>query len=189
MTDADHPAGLLRVIVSALDRCGAAHMVVGSFASTFHGEPRTTRDLDLVIDPDRDQLDVLLVALDPDKFYVDHDVARDALRRRTMFNVIDMATAWKLDLVIRKLRPFSIEELRRREVVTIFDVEVAIATAEDTIVSKLEWSKAGASERQLDDVAGIVRVRGSTLDRVYIQRWIDELGLDAQWRAARARVP
>lgn len=188
MTDADHPAALLRAIVTALDACGVAHMVVGSFASTFHGEPRTTHDLDLVIDPNRDQLDLLLGALHPDEFYVDHEVARDALRRRTMFNVIEMATAWKLDLVIRKPRPFSIEELRRREAVTILDVAVAIATAEDTVISKLEWSKAGGSERQLDDVVGIVRVRGGTLDRAYIQRWVDELGLDAQWQAARARA-
>jgi len=108
------PGGLLRTIVGILDTIGVPHMVVGSFASSVHGEPRTTRDLDLVIDPTREQLDQLLAALDPDQYYVDADVARDALRRRSMFNVIEIESAWKLDLVILKARAFSIEELGRR---------------------------------------------------------------------------
>ncbi|MBA3395239.1 MAG: hypothetical protein H0T89_21505 [Deltaproteobacteria bacterium] len=187
MTEAEQPGALLQTIVMALDAFGIAHMVVGSFASTFHGVPRTTQDLDLVIDPTEQQLELLLAALPPDRFYVDPDVAREALRRRTMFNVIEMLTAWKLDLVICKARPFSLEEMRRREVVSIMAIAVNIATAEDTIIAKLEWSKASGSERQLEDVAGILRVRGENLDRAYIQRWVDELGLAAQWQLAQRR--
>jgi hypothetical protein len=57
-----------------------------------HGVPRTTQGLDLVIDPSAASLDHFLRELDPDRFYVDPDVARDALRRRSMFNVIDVTT-------------------------------------------------------------------------------------------------
>ncbi len=187
MTEAEQPGALLEAIVTVLDSVGIPHMVVGSFASTFHGVPRTTQDLDLVIDPTDQQLELLLAALHPDRFYVDPDVARDALRRRTMFNVIEMSTAWKLDLVIRKARPFSLEEMRRRQLVTILATAVNIATAEDTIISKLEWSRSSGSERQLDDVAGILRVRGENLDRAYIQRWVDELDLGIEWHLAQAR--
>jgi hypothetical protein len=187
VTDAEQPGALLEAIVIVLNAIGIAHMVVGSFASTFHGVPRTTQVLDLVIDPTDQQLELLLAALPPDQFYVDQDVARDALRRRTMFKVIEMSTAWKLDLVIRKARPFSLEEMRRREAVTILAIAVNIATAEDTIISKLEWSQASGSERQLQDVAGILRVRAENLDRAYIQRWVDELGLEAQWQLAHKR--
>lgn len=182
----DTPHTLLRTITAALSAVEIPHMVVGSFASTFHGEPRTTRDLDLVIDPNSAQLDRLLERLDPELYYVDPDVARDALRRRSMFNVIEMATAWKVDLVIRKARAFSIEELRRRAVVAMFGTEVATATAEDTVIAKLEWAKAGASDRQIEDVAGILRVRGPDLDVGYIERWVAELGLTEQWQRARA---
>jgi hypothetical protein len=175
----------LAAIVTLLDRAGIPYMVVGSFASTFHGEPRTTRDLDLVIDPSAPQLDALLASLDPDRYYVDPDVARDALARRTMFNVIEIATAWKIDLVIRKARPFSIEELGRRTRVTIQGVEVATATAEDTIIAKLEWAKSGGSQRQLDDVAAILRIRGPALDLPYVEKWVGLLGLDEVW----GRVP
>jgi hypothetical protein len=161
-------------------------MVVGSFASTFHGEPRTTQDLHVVIDPEPSALDRFVSSLDADRFYVDLDVARDALRRRSMFNVIEMTTAWKVDLVIRRERPFSIEELRRRQRATMFGVAVATATAEDTIIAKLEWAKLGASDRQLEDVAGILRVR-KDLDLEYLARWIEELGLADQWARVKTR--
>jgi hypothetical protein len=184
----DSPEALLRDIIASLEALGVPYMVVGSFASTFHGEPRMTRDLDLVIDPSSEQLEQLLERLDPDRYYVDPDVARDALRRRQMFNVIDMNTAWKVDLVIRKARPFSIEELRRRQPATLLGVDVATASAEDTIIAKLEWAKDSGSDRQLDDVAGILRVRGEgTLDLAYLEHWIEELGLAAQWHRVRAR--
>jgi len=134
------PGGLLRTIVAALEAARIPHMVVGSFASTAHGEPRTTRDLDLVIDPGLDQLNRLVGALDPERFYVDPDVARDALRRRSMFNIIEIDTGWKLDLVIRKARPFSIEEMQRRTVTKILGLDVPTATAEDRRLSVLSVS-------------------------------------------------
>jgi hypothetical protein len=177
---------LLRQVVGELTHVGIPHMVVGSFASMVHGEPRTTHDLDVVIDPTAAQLTELLSRLPIERFYVDPDVARDAHRRRSMFNIIDITTGWKLDLIIRKARSFSVTELQRRVKATIEGVAVDTATAEDTIIAKLEWSKAGSSERQLEDVAGILRVRGPALDRDYIERWIDELELREQWTRAQA---
>src|SRR5687768_4478546 len=108
------PQDLLRAMQDALRTARIDYMVVGSFASSVHGVPRTTHDLDLVIDPSPAQLATFVAALDPDLYYVDADVARDALQRRSMFNVIDTYSGWKVDFVIRKDRPFSIEELERR---------------------------------------------------------------------------
>lgn len=189
MSGGNQPNSLLATIVAILDELEIPHMVVGSFASTLHGEPRTTQDLDLVIDPTPQQLDQLVTGLDPDAFYVDPEVAREALRRRAMFNVIEIGTGWKLDLIIRKARPFSIEELRRRQVITMLGTEVATATAEDTIIAKLEWAKLGSSERQLEDVAGIVRVRSGSLDLRYLERWVRELGLEELWQRVRPTSP
>jgi hypothetical protein len=177
---------LLRAVSSILDSVGIPYMVVGSFASTAYGEPRSTRDLDLVIDPSPAALDRLLEQLDPSLYYVDAD-ARDALRRRSIFNVIEMASAWKIDLIIRKARRFSIEELSRRQRASILGIDVATATAEDTIIAKLEWSKQGASDRQLEDIAGILRVR-TDLDFAYIARWVRELELDAEWQRVRTET-
>lgn len=99
-----------------------------------------------------------------------------------------MQTAWKIDLVVRRTRPFSIEELGRRQRVVIDEVTTHVATAEDTIIAKLEWALAGGSDRQLRDVAGILRLRGDTLDRAYIERWVAELGVADAWARSQALV-
>src|ERR1041384_6005802 len=183
------PGGLLRKIITLLETAGTRPGVGGASASPPHGEPRMTRDLDLVIDPRPDQLNELLAAVDAEHYYVDPDVARDALRRRSMFNIIEIATGWKLDLVIRKARPFSIAEMQRRTITKILGMDVPTATAEDTIIAKLEWAKQGASDRQLEDVVGILRVRGADLDFEYIERWVADLGLAELWQRARGAAP
>jgi len=122
-----------------------------------------------------------------DAYYVDADTARDALRRRSMFNVIDLASGWKVGLIVRKDRAFSRDEFSRRTKMTVLGVQVFVASPEDTIVAKLEWSKqAGGSERQRRDVAGIFANAGEALDRAYVERWVRDLGLDDEWRAAQA---
>jgi hypothetical protein len=173
---------LLRRLVAALDAAGIPHMVAGSFASTYHGVPRSTQDIDVVIDPSPASLDGFVASLSPDDYYVDADAARDALRHRSMFNVIDMETGWKVDLVVRKARPFSEEEFRRRQPAELFGVRVFLATVEDSIVAKLEWARMGDSERQLRDVAGMIAVRGDSLDRAYVERWVSSLGLTELWK-------
>ncbi len=137
---------LLRTLVAKLAAADIVFMVVGSFASSVHGVPRTTQDLDVVIDPSVAALRGFMASLDPDEYYVDLDVALDALERRSMFNVIDMRTGWKVDFVIRKDRAFSIDELDRRLSAVIAGVEVPTATAEDTIIAKLEPAKDAGAE-------------------------------------------
>jgi hypothetical protein len=56
------------------------------------------------------------------------------------------------------------------------------------VVSKLEWSKLAQSQRQIDDVAGILRVRWESLDRSYLEKWILELELTKEWEHARRKA-
>lgn len=179
-------AELLAAITDRLDAAGIPYMVVGSIAGSFHGEPRTTLDVDLVIDPSSDALRRFVDELPRDEYYADDNAAMEAFARRTSFNVIEQATGWKVDLLIRRERPFSRAEFERRTPVALFGRETPIATAEDTIIAKLEWAVAGESERQLRDVAGILSVSGATLDRAYLERWISELGLERAWHRAEA---
>lgn len=176
---------MFRALVRALDAAGIPYMVAGSVASTAHGMPRSTQDLDLVIDPPAEgALEALLADLGGD-FYYDPASARQAYSQRGMFNLVDRSSGWKADLIIRKLRPFSGEEFRRRQRVELFGVTTFIATAEDVIISKLDWSRqAGGSERQRRDVAGIVAT-AANLDRSYIARWVKEMGLAEEWRASQ----
>jgi hypothetical protein len=171
-------------LTAKLAGAGIPHMVVGSFASSFHGVPRSSQDVDLVIDPDAASLQRFLASLPVQEYYADADAALDALRRRGQFNVIDMATAWKADLIVRKARPFSVEEMRRPIEGDLLGARVRIASAEDTLISKMEWAKlGGGSELQLRDAAGILSLHGrEKLDVGYVERWVRELGLEESWR-------
>jgi hypothetical protein len=182
--------GLLERLVRILDDAGVPFMIAGSFASAAHGLPRTTQDVDVVIDPPSiEALDAVLRSMPADDYYVDTDTAHEALRRRSMFNVVDHASGWKVDFIIRKNRAFSRAEFERRMKVPLLDVVLFVASPEDTILSKLEWSQqSGGSERQRRDVAGILATMGGQLDRSYIERWIAELELEEEWRLAQ-RTP
>ncbi len=177
---------LLERIVPALHQAGVPFMIAGSFASTAHGLPRATQDLDIVIDPSGKALAALLSLLPQEQYYVDADVAREAFRSHGMFNVIDHASGWKIDFIFRKDRSFSEQEFERRRPMTLLGVEVSMASAEDTIIAKLEWSKtSGGSERQRRDVAGMLATVGDDLDYPYIERWLKELDLSDEWELAK----
>jgi hypothetical protein len=179
-------ATFLARVAGALERAGVPYMLAGSFASSHHGAPRATRDIDIVVDPTFDSLDRFLEGLRDDDTYVDADIAHEEFKRRGQFNVIDGATAWKVDVIFRKARPFSREELSRRIPVVVLGVPVFVATAEDTVLAKLEWAKLGESEQQLRDVRSLLDALGESLDHAYIERWLDDLGVRELWTRVRA---
>jgi hypothetical protein len=172
-------------ITAALDQAGIAYMLSGSFASAYYGAPRSTQDIDLVIEASPAQLRTFIEHLPSDEYYANLEAALEAHQRQSMFNVIDLATGWKIDLIFRKSRAFSQEEFRRRKLVEVADIPLFVASAEDVVVSKLEWSKLAQSRRHIEDVAGMLKLRWESLDRSYLEKWILELGLETQWSDAR----
>lgn len=172
-------------ITTALDQAGIAYMLTGSFASAYYGVPRSTQDIDLVIEATPARLRAFVQGLPSDEYYADLDAALEAYKRQSVFNVIDLATGWKIDLIIRKSRAFSQEEFRRRQLVNLQDLPLFVASAEDVVVAKLEWSKLAQSKRHIEDVAGILRMRWESLDRSYLEKWTLELGLETEWNDAR----
>lgn len=178
-------SGLLRRLTAIFDAESIAYMLTGSLASTLYGEPRSTVDVDLVVVLDAAALGALLSALPEDRYYVSEDAARDALKRQGQFNVIDLETGWKVDLILRKRRPFSLEEFDRRVRREVLGVEIDLVSVEDSILSKLEWARRGGSERQLRDVRAMVMLQRDRLDVAYIERWAEELGVLELWREVR----
>jgi len=166
------PEEVLQEVLSRLDQCGIAHMITGSFASNAHGVPRATYDADVVIESDRQTLESLR-----SEFYASPEAAKEALARRHMFNIVHLATGLKIDFIIRKARPFSEEEFRRRRQLAFLGTLHWFATPEDVILSKLEWCKVGSSERQFADAVGVARVQRDSLDWTYLGKWAQELGV------------
>jgi len=169
-------------IVAALDAAGALYMVVGSFASTLHGRPRTTQDIDLVVDASPSELERLLESLPHTEWYVDLDAAREALRLRSRFNIIDLQSGWKADVICLRDGAFAKTEFSRRIATELLGVRVFVATAEDTLLAKLVWARESGSERQMEDAAGIFEAVGEALDRAYVDRWAGELKVGDLWR-------
>lgn len=174
--------GLLRRLSATLDKADVPYMLTGSLASTLYGEPRSTQDIDLVVVLNSSTLPALLAAFPEDLYYVSEDAARDALRRQTQFNVIDLETGWKVDFILRKRRPFSLTEFERRVPREVLGVRLHVCTVEDSILSKLEWAqRSGGSERQLRDVQAMLALRRDELDVVYLANWAAVLGVEALW--------
>lgn len=174
-------------MVEALRSNGIPHMLTGSTAAGWYGAPRTTLDIDLVIDPTQEQLEQLLTSLQRPGMYVPDEAAHEALAQQGMFNVIDSQTGFKADLILRKSRPFSHTEFLRRVPIELDGTPTFVATLEDVIVAKLEWARLGGSSRQLDDVAALLVIADTVLDRDHIAEWTAQLGLAAEWDAAQRR--
>ena len=170
---------LFRYVVSGLDSAHIQYMIVGSFASTFHGIARATQDLDIVCELDPDKMKRLRELFQQPDFYLNTTAAEQALQDQGMFNLVHLPTGWKIDFILRKERPFSKREFARRIKGEILGKSVCLATPEDTILAKLEWAKDSLSERQLRDVAEILDIQGRELDSDYIERGIRELQLEA----------
>jgi len=164
-------------------------MLTGAVASSAHGMPRSTRDLDIVIAPTRAQLLALIEQLPDTLYYADERQALETFRNGSRFNVIDFATGWKVDFIMAEDSEYGRSAIARRRLIDIAGNAVYVASAEDVIIAKLQWARLGGSDRQLQDVAGIVTTQGGNLDVAYIKHWVLELRLEKQWEAVRAGYP
>lgn len=164
-------------VINALNRANIPYMISGSLGSSFHGQPRATNDADFVIDPTPKQLLAFIESLGAD-IYVSKEAALQAVADNSMFNVIDIQSGCKADLMIRKKRPFSRQEFARRTSANIFGTDTYILSPEDSILSKLEWSKGRSSETQFNDALGVLLAQKDKLDFEYLKKWAKELGVE-----------
>ncbi len=167
----------LNKLVKVLGDCSVPYMVTGSFGSSFHGQPRATRDVDIVVAATEKQLLQFVEALGHD-YYVSLEAVWNALAGNSMFNVIDSRSGWKADFILRKDRLFSRQEFERKCVVKLKGIDLWVTSPEDIILSKLEWAKDSRSEQQLRDALGVAVVQWGSLDVDYLHKWARELSVE-----------
>jgi hypothetical protein len=167
---------LLADCLRRLNRSGVTYYLTGSMASNYWGIPRTTHDLDFVIQLPASAVAKIVAAFTPD-FYIEEAAVRAAYQPPHQFNAIDTRSALKVDFWLPKPEPFDREMLRRRVHVTLFGEPAWIATAEDVILHKLVWNRISPSDRQLGDAAGVMAVQAGALDKNYLKQWAQELKL------------
>jgi hypothetical protein len=174
------PLAITAAVVRVLEKLGIRYLVGGSLASSVHGIPRSTQDIDLLIELPGRLVEPLAAELERD-FYVDRDMILDAVHRRASFNVIDLKTMFKVDLFVSDRSRLLLEEMERRQLVELGEppASIQVCSAEDIIVHKLDWYEKGGrvSERQWSDLVGVLAIRGAALDLDYLRRWCAELGL------------
>lgn len=182
------PIHVLLVVAGILDRLEIPYVTGGSVASSILGIPRATQDVDLVIDLPTEKAKPFVTAMQPG-FYIDAAAVDQAIHRRSSFNAIHFETVLKADFFVLKHGGHADEEMRRRIAVDVDETthrQVFVASAEDIILQKLVWYRMGSriSERQWNDVLGVMKVQGDRLDRGYLARWAKELTVDDLLREA-----
>jgi hypothetical protein len=194
-SDLSEPVEVTLQVADTFERLGIPYLVGGSLASSLHGIPRATQDVDMVAGIGLRHVDGFVAALEG-TFYVDADMIRDAIRRGTSFNIIHLATMFKVDVFVLGRDELSREEMSRRQIHRVGDPperELFVASPEDVIVQKLDWYRKGGeiSERQWNDLLGVLKVQGERIDVAYLRRWSTAGGtLDLLERAlAQAGLP
>jgi hypothetical protein len=167
---------LLVDCLGRLNRGNLDYLLTGSMASNFWGIPRTTHDLDFVIQLPPSSISKMVEAFSGD-FFLDEAAVRAAYQPPYQFNAIDTRSTFKVDFWLLRPVPFEREMFARRMQKTLFGENAWIGTAEDVLLHKLYWSQITPSNRQLGDAAGIALVQKDFLDLTYLRQWANELGV------------
>ena len=148
-----------------LDQAGIEYMITGSIVTSLQGEPRSTHEIDVVVQISASDIPLLLEAFPRPKYYVDEEAIREAIRFGGTFNVIDADEGDKVDFWMLHDEPFDHSRFGRRYREELFGVGMAVSSTEDTILAKLRWAqKSGLIERHVRGVLGAYEVQGPTLD-------------------------
>jgi hypothetical protein len=178
---------VVQEVVSVLTRLDISYAVGGSWASSLLGKPRLTHDVDMTVEPFPGK-EAAFCAAFGDDYYVSLPMIQDALRRRSSFNLIHWPSGFKVDLFVRKDRPFDVSLLARRQLHALPEGQtLAVVTPEDVILLKLEWYRLGgeASPRQMEDVCGVLAVQAGKLNWAYLDQWAANLGITDLLQRAR----
>ncbi len=178
---------LLRHAIETLERLAIPYALVGSWGSGIYGEPRFTRDIDVVADLTMAVVPKFCAAFPNGEFYLSESAVREAVRDRFQFNVIHPASGNKIDFIMTRNQTWHAGQVSRRRRVTFGTGEQPlsgfVAAPEDVILGKLWYYSEGGGDRHLRDIAGILRVTGAGVDRAEVERWARQLGYLEVWQA------
>lgn len=170
-------------VVDACDACQIAYYIGGSIATIAHGVPRTTLDVDIIVELSHAQVDRFVALVDQD-FYIQAADIHDAITHRSSFNLVHFASMLKIDMFVAPPRPFDLAKAQRvveMQLTTTSTRRFRVTSPEDIVLQKLEWYALGGqvSERQWHDIQGVLRIQGPSLDIAYMHTWATQLDLDS----------
>lgn len=168
-------------VVRIFEKLDIAYHIGGSLASSAFGIARSTLDVDIVADIKLEKAHDLSESLSQE-FYVDSEMILNAIQKESSFNLIHLETLFKVAVFPLTNHPFDRQAFSRRLQKTISEDasrQLFFATPEDIVLHKLTWYNAGeeASDRQWNDVLGVLKVQGDQLDMDYLKHWAKELSV------------
>lgn len=180
---------LLKFLVENLERLGLPYAIVGSFASGIWGESRFTQDIDVVVNPSLEEVELLCGAFSSPEFYVSLSAAQEAVKHQSQFNVIHLDSGNKIDFMLADGSAWNNSQLDRRQEVVLFeDQHGFVAAPEDVILGKLVYHREGGSDKHLRDIAGIIKISGDKLDLGYLENNARDLQVFDTWQAIQNAV-
>lgn len=179
---------LVRLVTETCDQVGARYLTVGSIATSTYGDPRFTNDIDIVVDLQPHQVAEFCQAF-PDPFYLSRPAVDAAVRQRTQFNIVHTTSGLKVDCIVADHSPHTRSELSRGVRRSMpGGLEVMMASPEDVIIKKMEYYQLGGSDKHLRDITGVLKQYPLPIDRDYIEKWSQQLGLSEIWRLITSRT-
>ncbi len=184
----------VRLVLDAFNAADVTYLVGGAVALWAWGEPRTTADLDLVIDLPIDAMAVLSSELERRAMLVPVDIMLDLLiedRADLPINAIHMTSGYKAEMFLLKPGDALREAgLRRRQLVDLGPAlgEVYVHSPEDLILNKLRFYRISQQTKHVRDIASIVLNQAEALDMAYIESWVQTLNLSDEWQEIQQRI-
>jgi hypothetical protein len=175
---------LFLLFVRPLNRAGIRYVIGGSVAAMFYGEPRFTRDVDMVVFLNESSIRQLPEIFPPNDFYLPPPevIAAEAAREeRGQFNIIHMDTTFKADIYPTGRDEFNAWAFRNKRPVVYEGETLVLAPPEYVIVRKLEYLREGGSDKHLRDIRGMLNISGEQINQTDLQEWIQRRGVKAEW--------
>jgi len=157
-------------------------MITGSLVSSMQGEPRATHDVDILVNITHSAIPSLVEAFTPPGYYISKTAIEDAIRYKSMFNLLDTTEGDKVDFWILTDDPFDQSRFARKYEEKVLGLSMKISSPEDTILMKLRWANlSGGSEKQFTDALRVYEVQFGNLDLAYIESWVNILQVNELW--------
>ncbi len=184
----------VKLVLAALEAADVPYMIGGAVAAWAWGEPRATRDLDVVIQVPIELVNRLSEELTARDMLVPAEIILNHLlddRADIPINAIHIHSGYKADIyLLREGDTLRKEAFQRRKLVDLGPVlgNVYLHSPEDLIVYKLWYYSLSQQTKHLRDISSIVVTLRDELEYDYIRRWAVEKGVNALWDELLERI-
>ncbi len=182
------------LVIAALEAAGIEYMIGGAVASWAWGEPRSTLDLDLVVNIPLESIQHLANELKKRDMLVPGEIILDIIlegRSDLPINAVHMHSGYKADLYpVREGDELRASAFSRRQKVDLGEPlgEVYLHSPEDLIIYKLWYYSISQQTKHLRDITSIVMTLEDELDHSYIEKWAMDKGVINIWREILVKI-